>query len=154
MVHFTVLCFSVHYTSSKGFFFPFKPSHQFTVLEQLDRFDVDVMEKPFFMLRSRLSSLDRNHLHLKVSMEFGVSDIPGCINDVPKYLVLESLNYVNVALFRASPQLYGVGQHRIQYLFVQHQLSVYRQGRSSSHEPVHFLVYLSKLFAFFLTCPV
>jgi len=27
---------------------------------------------------------------------------------------------------------------------------VYRQGRSSSHEPLHFLVFYSKLFAFFI----
>jgi hypothetical protein len=26
-------------------------------------------------------------------------------------------------------------------LFVQHQLVVYRQGRSSSHEPIQFLVF-------------
>jgi hypothetical protein len=26
-------------------------------------------------------------------------------------------------------------------LFVQHQFIVYRQGRSSSHEPIHFLVF-------------
>jgi hypothetical protein len=35
------------------------------VVEQLDRFDVDVEEKPFFMLLSELSSFIRNHLHLK-----------------------------------------------------------------------------------------
>jgi hypothetical protein len=34
-------------------------------------------------------------------MEVGVSDIPGCINEVPKCLVLKSLNDVKVALFRA-----------------------------------------------------
>jgi hypothetical protein len=49
----------------------------------------------------------------------------------------------------SSPQLYAVGPHRLQYLFVQHQIIVYRQGRSSSHEPIHFLVFWSKLFAFF-----
>ena len=87
---------------------------------------------------------------MKVPTDVGVSDIPKCINDVPKYLLLESLNDVNVALFRASPQLYAVGPHRLQYLFVQHQLTVYRQGRSSSHEPIYFLVFQSKLFAFFL----
>jgi hypothetical protein len=46
---------------------------------------------------------------------------------------LKSLNDVSVALFRASPRLYAVGPHMLQYLFVQHQLIVYRQGRSSSH---------------------
>jgi hypothetical protein len=58
-------------------------------------------------------------------VKVGVSDIPRCINDVPKYLVLKSLNDVSVALFRASPQLYAVGSHRLQYLFVQHQLIMY-----------------------------
>jgi hypothetical protein len=83
-------------------------------------------------------------------VEVGVSDIPRYINDVPKYLVLKSLDDVTVALSRPSPQLYAVGPHRLQYLFVQHQLIVYRQGLSSSHEPIHFLVFQSKLFAFFL----
>jgi len=100
-----------------------------------------VVEKPFFVLLSELFDYIRNRLHLKVPMEVGVSDIPRCFNDVPKYLVLKSLNDVNVALFRASPRLYAVGLHRLQYLFVQHQLIVYRQGRSSSHEPIHFLLF-------------
>jgi len=113
----------------------FKPSHYFTGVEQLDHFDVDVVEKPFFILLNELSNFIRNHLHLKVPMEVGVSDIPRCINDVPKYLVLKSLNDVSVVLFRAS-----VGPHRLQYLFAQHQRIVYRQGRSS-HEPIHFLVF-------------
>jgi len=69
-------------------------------------------------------------------MEVGVSHIPRCINDV-----LKSLNDVSVALFRASPHLYALGPHRLQYLFVQHQLIVYRHGRPSSHEPIHFLVF-------------
>ena len=55
-------------------------------------------------------------------MEVSFSDILRCINDVPKYLVLKSLNDVSVSLFRASPQLYAVGPHGPQYLFVQHQL--------------------------------
>jgi len=76
------------------------------------------------MLLSKLSSFDRNHLHLKVPMEVGVSDLPRCTNDVSKYLVLKLLNDVSVALFRASSQLYAVGPHRLQYLFVQHQLTV------------------------------
>jgi hypothetical protein len=69
------------------------------------------------------SNFIRNHFHLNVPMEF--YDIPRCINDVPKYLVLKSLNDINVALFRATPQLCAVGQ----YLFVQLQFIVYRQGR-------------------------
>jgi hypothetical protein len=60
------------------------------------------------MLLSELSNFIRNHLRLKVSTKVGVSDIPRCITDVPKYLVLKSMNDVSVALFRASPQLYAV----------------------------------------------
>ena len=123
--------------AQKVFFF--KLSYLFTVVEHLDRFDVDVMEKPFFLLLRELSNFIRNHLHLKVPMDVGLSDITRCINYVPKYLVLKSLN-ISVALFRASPQLYAVGPHRFQYLFVQLQLIVYRQSRFSSHEPIHFLV--------------
>jgi hypothetical protein len=124
--------------------------HLFAVIEHLDRFDVDVMEKPFFLLLRELSNFIRNHLHLKVRIDVGLSDITRHINDVPKYLVLKSLNDISVALFRASPQLYAVCAHRLQYLFVQLQLIVYRQSRFSSHEPIHFLVLQSKLFAFFL----
>ena len=57
------------------------------------------------MLLSELSNFIRNHLHLKFPMQVGVSDLPRCINGVPEYLVLTSLNDVIVALFRASPQL-------------------------------------------------
>jgi hypothetical protein len=81
------------------------------------------------MLLSELSNFIRNHLHLKVPVEVGVSDITRSNDDVPNYLVLKSLSDVTVAMFRASPQLYAVGPHRLQYLFVQHQLIMYRQGR-------------------------
>ena len=67
--------------------------------------------------------------------------MPRCTNDVPKYFVFKSLNDVSVALLRASPQLQAAGLHRLQYLFVQHQLIVYRQDRSSSHEQIHFLAF-------------
>jgi len=56
------------------------------------------------MLLSELSNFILKYLHLKVPMEVGVSDTPRCINDVPKYRVLKSLNDVSVDLLRASPQ--------------------------------------------------
>jgi hypothetical protein len=90
------------------------------VVQQLDRFDVDKVEKPFFMLLSEIPNFIRNHLHLKIPVEVGVSDISRCINDVHMYLVLKSFNDVSVALFRASAQLYYLGPHRLQYLLVQH----------------------------------
>ena len=57
-----------------------------------------MVENPLFMLLSELPIFIRNLLHLKVPMEVGVSDIPRCINDVPKYLVLKSLDDVSVVL--------------------------------------------------------
>jgi len=74
-------------TTSAQKVFSFKLSYQFTVVEQLDSFEVDVLENPFFMLLSELSSFIRNHFHLNVPMEVGVFDIPRCINDVPKHIV-------------------------------------------------------------------
>ena len=91
------------------------------------------------MLLRELCNFIRNHLHLKVSMEAGVSDIPRCINDVPKYFVLKSLNDVSVAVFRAPT---AVCRRSTQAsVFVQRQLIMYRQGRPSSREPIHFLVF-------------
>jgi len=132
--------------------FSFKPSHQFTVVEQLDRFSVDVVEKPFFMLLSKLPIFIRNHLHLKLPMYVGVSDIPRCINDVPEYHVLKSVNDVSVALFHASPHLYAVGPYRLQYLFIQHQLIVYRQVNLLPMSQCIFLYFSRSCSRFFLTC--
>jgi hypothetical protein len=99
----------------------------FTLVEQLYRLENNVVDKPFFMFLSELSNFIRNYLLLKVSMEVSVSDKLRCINNVPKYIVLKSLNDISVALFRASPQLYALGPHRLQY-FLQRQLIVHRQG--------------------------
>jgi hypothetical protein len=90
----------------------------------MDHFDVDVVEKPFFLLLTKLSNSIRDYLHLKVPMEVGVSGTLRYINDDPKYLVLKSMNDVSVAVFHAFPQLHAVGPYRLQYLFVQHQLTV------------------------------
>jgi hypothetical protein len=49
-------------TPAQKVFFSFKPSHYFTAVEQLDRFDVDEVEKPFFMLLSELSNFIHKHL--------------------------------------------------------------------------------------------
>jgi len=37
------------------------------------------------MLLGEFSDFIRNHLHLKVRVEFGVFDMSRCINDVPNY---------------------------------------------------------------------
>ena len=102
------------------------------------------------MLLSALSNFIRNHLRLEVPMEVGVSDIPRCNNDVPKYLVFESLNDVNVALFRASPQLYAVGPHRFQYLYSMSLLCIDRAYLLPMSQYI-FLCYSPSSSRFFLT---
>ena len=114
-----------------------------------------MVEKPSFVLLSKLPILIRDHHLLNDPMVVGVSDVPRCINDVSKYLVLKLLYDGSVTLFRSSPQLYAVGPHRLQFLFVQHQLIVYRQGQYSSHEPIYIYIYLyvsPSSSRFFLTC--
>jgi len=84
-------------------FYSFKSSEYHTIVEQLDRFDVVVMDKPHFMLPIEPPSFCRNHFHFEVSMEVSVPNVPKYINDVPEYFVLESLYYSSVARLRASP---------------------------------------------------
>jgi len=93
------------------------------------------------MLPSEPSNFCRNHFHFDVPMEVSVPDVPRCIDYVPEYFFLKSLYYGYVARFCASPQLYAIGPHRLQYLFVKHQLIVCGQRRSSTHEPVHVFVF-------------
>jgi hypothetical protein len=52
-------------------------------------------------------SLDfaRHNAHFQVSVKVTVSNVPGCIDNVPKYFVLESLYDVYISLFGATPQL-------------------------------------------------
>jgi hypothetical protein len=107
----------------------------------MDCIDVDVADKPFCMLLSGLSNSTRNHLHLRVSMEIGVSDIPRSIIDVPKYLVLKLLNDVSVGLFRASPTAVCRRATQASIFVCTASANLYRQGLSSSHEPIHFLLF-------------
>ena len=54
----------------------------------------------------------------------GVSNYQGASMMFLPNLVLKSSYDVSVVIFCASPQLYAVGPHRLQYLFV-HELIVY-----------------------------
>ena len=73
-------------------------------------------------------------------MDFSVSDIPWCTNDVPKYLVLKSLNDVSVALVHASPQLCAVGPHRLQYFtrYIVNKISVTQYHKMNRMELFFF----------------
>jgi hypothetical protein len=47
----------------------------------------------------------RHNIHLQVSVEIIVSNVPGCIDHVPEFFVLESLYNVYITLFGAVPEL-------------------------------------------------
>jgi hypothetical protein len=59
----------------------------------------------FFVLLCKSLDLARHNVHLQVSVEVIVSDVPGCIDNVPEYFVLESLYNVCITLFGATPDL-------------------------------------------------
>ena len=100
-----------------------QPRYHCTV-EQLNPLDSVVMEEPSFLFPSELSNFSRKHFHFQVSTEHNVPDVPRCIDYVPENFLLKSLYDINIARFCASPQLYGKGPHRLQYLFVKHQPAV------------------------------
>ena len=57
------------------------------------------------MLLCKPLDFGRHNIHLQVSVEVIVSYVPGCIDHVPEYSVLESLYYVYIALFGATLEL-------------------------------------------------
>jgi hypothetical protein len=85
-------------------------------------------------------------------MEVSVPNIPRCINYVPEYFVLKSLYYGSVAWFRAPPQLYAIGPHRISYLFVEHQSVMCRRADLLPISQYMCLYFRPSSFRFFLTC--
>jgi len=58
------------------------------------------MVEPFFLLLCQSLDFARHSVHFQVSVE-----VPGCIDNVPKYFVLESLYNVYITLFGATPEL-------------------------------------------------
>jgi hypothetical protein len=61
------------------------------------------MMKPFFMLPGEPFDFCRDHFHFKVSMEVGVPNVPGHVNDGPEYFVLKRLDDSSVARFCTPP---------------------------------------------------
>jgi len=47
----------------------------------------------------------RHNIHLQVSVQVIVSNVPGCIDHVPEYFVLKLLYNVCITLFGATPDL-------------------------------------------------
>jgi hypothetical protein len=60
----------------------------------------------FFVLLCK--SLDFARQNFQFSVEIFVSNVPGCIDSVPEYFVLESLYNVSITLFGETPELDAV----------------------------------------------
>jgi len=63
------------------------------------------MMKSSFVLLCKPLDFASHNLHLQVSVQIIVSNVPTCVGQVPEYFVLESLYNVYVILFGASPEL-------------------------------------------------
>jgi len=68
--------FGVLWSYQLKWFCSFKPALSLTIVEQLDRIDIVVMEEPLLTLPSEPSNFYRNHFHFEVSMEVSVPDVP------------------------------------------------------------------------------
>jgi len=55
-----------------------------------------MMAESFFVLFYKSLDFARHNVHFQVSVEVIVSNVPGCIDNVPKYFVLESLYNVYI----------------------------------------------------------
>ena len=61
-----------------------------------------------FVLLCKPLDFARHNIHLQVSVEVIVSNVPGCIDHVPEYFVLESLYNVHITVSGANPELDSV----------------------------------------------
>jgi len=64
-----------------------------------------MMVESFFVLLCKYLDFARHNVHFQVSVEVTVPYVPGCIDNVPKYFVLESLYNVYITLFGATSEL-------------------------------------------------
>ena len=60
-----------------------------------------------------------NSVHPKVSMQVTISDVPWRIGDIPQHVVLESLDSKDVTFAGTTPELYAIGPHWFEDLFIQ-----------------------------------
>ena len=57
------------------------------------------------MLLCKSLDFAKHNVHFQVSVEVTFPNVPGCIDNVSKYFVLESLYNVYITLFRATQEL-------------------------------------------------
>jgi hypothetical protein len=78
-----------------------------------------MMVESFFVLLCKSLDFASHDVHFQVSVEVIVSDVPGCIDNVPELFVLESLCNVYITLFGATPELDTLCPKGFYNLFVQ-----------------------------------
>jgi uncharacterized protein (UPF0276 family) len=79
--------------------------HYARVGQELYDLNVLMMEESSFVLLCKPLDFARHNIHLQVSVEVIVSNVPGCTDHVPECFVLESLYNVHIALFGTTPEL-------------------------------------------------
>ena len=94
--------------------------------------------KTSFMLLCKLLDFASHNIHLQVSVEVIVSNVPGCIDHVPEYFVLELLCDVYVTLVHSHSWIrYVQTGFRI---FVHKKFVLKRHRGVPSYQPVHFCI--------------
>jgi len=79
--------------------------HYAHVVQELYGLIVLMMVESFFVILCKSLDFARHNVHFQVSVEVTVPNVPGCIDNIPKYFVLESLYNVYITLFGATSQL-------------------------------------------------
>jgi len=86
-------------------FLPLESAHYAYVAQELYGLSVLMMVESFFVLLCKSLDFTRHNIHLQVSVEIIVPNVPGCTDHVPEYFVLESLYNASITLFGATPEL-------------------------------------------------
>ena len=105
-VHYsTVSTFALSLTLAQRAFFSLESAHYAHVVQELYGLTVLMMVDSFFVLLCKSLDFGRHSIHFQVSVEVIVSNVPGCIDNVPEYFVLELLYNVYITLFGATTEL-------------------------------------------------
>jgi len=70
-------------------FYPLESVHYAHVVQELCGLNVLMMVQSFFVLLCKSLDFARHNSHFQVSVEIFVSNLPGRIDNVPEYFVLE-----------------------------------------------------------------
>jgi len=78
--------------------------HYVHIVQELYGLNVLMTVESFFVFLCKFLDFASNNVHFQVSVEVTVPNVPGCIDNIPKYFVLESLYNVYITLFGLTPE--------------------------------------------------